>query len=84
MVSIILIVVGIMIALAGLGLRPMIHAFSYLLSSLGVLFILDGGLGLLFDWSDNKKVLIAGGVLVIFSVVTIIWQIVAKFREIKK
>ena len=75
---------GVMIALAGIGLRPMIHAFSYLLSSLGVLFILDGGLGFYLDWSDNKKVLIAGGVLVVFSVVTIIWQIMAKFREIKK
>ncbi len=84
MVSIILAIVGGMMIVSGIGLRGLIHSFGNAICLLGFCFVLDAGIGWIFDFSDHKKVIIAGGILFVFSVVTAIWQLHVKFKEMQK
>ena len=83
-VSIILLVVGIMMFLAGWGLRSLVARFSIVLSATGVLYILDALIGWGMKWTHSQQILIAGAILVIFSLVTFFWQFMAKFHSLLK
>lgn len=82
MVSIILAFVGIMMIASGVGLRETVKFFSGALMVFGFLFLLHGGLGWFLDWAPQKMILIAGGGLLLFSIIAGIWAFIAKFRAI--
>ena len=82
MVSIILAFVGIMMIVSGFGLRETVKFFSGALMVFGFLFLLNGGMGWILDWSLQKIILIGGGLLLIFSIMAGIWSFIAKFRAI--
>jgi uncharacterized membrane protein HdeD (DUF308 family) len=84
MISIIFTVLGVMFILTGLGLRPLVKAFGITFAGLGVIFLLDALMGYLLQWSPHMQLWIAVGALGIFTVVATVWQLMVKFKEMKK
>jgi len=84
MITIIFAVLGVMFILMGLGLRPLVKAFGTTFAILGGVFLLDGGLGFYLAWTPHLQLWIAGGALIAFTIITAVWQLMVKFKEINK
>ena len=84
MVSIIFLVLGVMFILTGLGLRPLVKSFGTSFAVLGGIYILDAGLGWGLSWTPHLQLWIAGGALITFTIITAVWQLMVKFKEINK
>ena len=84
MITIIFVVLGVMFALIGWGLRPLVKSFGTTFAILGGVFLLDAGLGWLLAWTPHLQLWIAGGALVVFTIITVVWQLMVKFKEINE
>ncbi len=84
MVSIIFSVLGVMFILIGLGLRPLVKSFGTTFAILGGIYVLDAVLGWFLLWAPHLQLWIAGGALIAFTIITVVWQLMVKFQEMKK
>jgi hypothetical protein len=84
MISIVFAVLGVMFVLIGLGLRPLVKAFGTTFSVLGMIFLLDALLGWQLGWTAHMQLWIAVGALGIFTIVSTVWQLMVKFKEMQK
>lgn len=84
MITIIFTVLGILFILIGFGIRPIVKAFGTAFAIFGFLFLLNGILGWYLNWNPQLQLWIAGGILIVFTIVTTIWQLRVKHKEFQK
>lgn len=82
MISIILIVVGALLAASGFGLRVLHSAFGTTLAVIGGLVLLDGVAGFFIpEMTARTQLWCAGGIMVAFSFCATVWTVVAGLRS---
>jgi len=58
--------------------------FGTTFAGLGVIYILNAGIGWWLAWTSHLQLWIAGGALIAFTIITAVWQLMMKFKEINK
>ena len=80
MISIIIAALGLMFIAGGLGLRDTMKSFGMFFSFVGVMFLVIAGLGYFLPMTNHRQLIIAGGVLMVFTLISAVWQLIEKMR----
>ena len=80
MTSIIIAILGLMFVLGGIGLRDTMKSFGAFFSFVGVIFLAIAALGYFLPLTNHRQLILAGGVLLVFTLVAAVWQLIEKMR----
>lgn len=80
MISLIIASLGLMFVAGGIGLRDTMKSFGEFFSFVGVILFVISALGYFLPLTNHRQLIIVGGVLLVFTLVSTGWQLIEKMR----
>ncbi len=80
MISIIIGALGLMFVAGGIGLRDTMKSFGVFFAFVGVIFLAIAALGYFLPLTNHRQLILAGGVLLVFTLIAAVWQLIEKMR----
>jgi hypothetical protein len=82
MISIIIAVLGFMFVAGGVGLRSTMKSFGNFFALVGVIFLAIAAVGYFLPLTNHRQLILAGGVLLVFTLISAVWQLIAKLKPV--